>query len=170
MPLLNSIKLDHFSNEGKQFEKDITAFLQLIRAKEEGGVGGLVTNPAELTNAQSQQVLSAQQQQQMQNKTRQGYNRFDQERYAGKDETGGFGIDTKLTYQPSGGAMALTPNHPNATPQHDSNGAAKTNPLMQQKPNIIQNNVNNVKSAADSSATSAQQMQKRAHTKPIIIH
>ena len=50
----------------------------------------------------------------------QGYNRFDQERYGAKDETGGFSIDTKLTYQPNGGTISLggTPNPNAATPAH----------------------------------------------------
>ncbi len=91
---------------GKQFDKDISAFLQSIKAKEEGGEAngsgmntlnssGLNTSAA---GVQKQRVL--------------GYNRFDQERYQTKDDTGGFVIDTKLTYQPNGGSMSLSSNSP----------------------------------------------------------
>ncbi len=79
-----------------------------------------------------------------------GYNRFDQERYGAKDETGGFVIDTKLTYQPNGGTISLTPNHNAATPSHNldktSNALSRNSSQMQtstqltqQKTNIMEN-------------------------------
>ncbi len=86
---------------GKQFDKDISAFLQSIKAKEEGsdasssGLNAMNSSGlnANAPGVQKQRVL--------------GYNRFDQERYQTKDDTGGFVIDTKLTYQANGGNISL---------------------------------------------------------------
>lgn len=153
---------------GKQFEKDINAFLQLIKAKEEGAA-----EANHLQNGSSQQMQQSQSQQMSQNqKARQlGYNRFDQERYAAKDETGGFSIDTKLTYQPSGGALSLTPN-PNATPNPTLD--TQRTLLSQQSSQLTQQNKNIITSSSQSSqgaktAGSSTQSQKRTSTKPIII-
>jgi parafibromin len=149
-----------------------------------GGVGGAMNPPGDAAgqlDAASQQAAAANAA--AQQKTRTGYNRFDQERYAGKDETGGFSIDTKLTYQPLGGGMSLTPNPNAATPVHESsssksgyyqnggsngslNGSAN-NQLVQQKTNVIANKVQPATGISANIANSGQQ--KRTHTKPIII-
>jgi len=115
----------------KQFEKDINAFLQSIKAKEDGANDSSLNN-SQMMNASSQ--ISSQQQLSAQKSRPLGYNRFDQERYGGKDETGGFSIDTKLTYQPNGGSISLTPN-PNAPPVEP--GRYQASQLTQQKTNII---------------------------------
>ena len=117
-----------------------------------------------------------------------GYNRFDQERYSAKDETGGFGINTKLTYQPNGGSISLTPNPNNGTPPNPliggnaaqsidkasqlnkSAGYFQSTQLSQSKPNLpsaTPTAVNPVK-AKYQSVTSAP-LQKRSHSNPIII-
>ncbi len=142
------------------------------------GVGGALNPPGDalqLDAAQQAAAANAAAQ-----KTRTGYNRFDQERYAGKDETGGFSIDTKLTYQPLGGGMSLTPNPNAATPVHESskpgyyqNGSSSTangssnNQLVQQKTNVIANKIPAPAGISANIANSGQQ--KRTHTKPIII-
>ena len=115
----------------KQFEKDINAFLQSIKAKEDGG-GAL--DPSLISNSQPATQLSSSAQ-----KSRPlGYNRFDQERYGGKDETGGFSIDTKLTYQPNGGTISLTPNaNAPPLPPAPSSYQAAASQLTQQKTNIM---------------------------------
>lgn len=90
---------------GKQFDKDIYAFLQSIKAKEEGSdlnTSGLNSSQLNNSSAQASQQVNAQ-------KRSLGYNRFDQERYQTKDDTGGFNIDTKQTYQPNGG-LSLNPS------------------------------------------------------------
>lgn len=110
----------------------------LTQAGSQMGTGGAV--------GQTQSAILAQKSRSL------GYNRFDQERYGAKDETGGFSIDTKLTYQPNGGTISLTPNHNSASPAHTtekSNGAnrmpiasssqAPSTQLTQQKTNIIDN-------------------------------
>jgi len=79
---------------GKQFDKDISAFLQSIKAKEEGGeanASGMNTLNSSGLNTSAAGV-------QKQSQT--------------KDDTGGFVIDTKLTYQPNGGSMSLSSNSP----------------------------------------------------------
>lgn len=193
-------RLTVLQSSGKQFEKDINAFLQLIKAKEDAGGGvdpmnGSQLNGAALTQVSSQQTQLSQTQQQQaillaqQQKSRQmGYNRFDQERYAAKDETGGFSIDTKLTYQPNGGALSLTPN-PNATPAQNtpdslsvSSSSQKPVPppptttaatqLTQQKTNIISNSSLNSSSIVISKSkyqSPNQIMPKMTNIKPIII-
>ncbi|CAF0724683.1 unnamed protein product [Brachionus calyciflorus] len=148
-----AVSKDRFSvlqSNGKQFEKDINAFLQLIKAKEES-----IDNGAAGSQASASQGAPASQQTQ---KSRQlGYNRFDQERYAAKDETGGFSIDTKLTYQPSVGGLSLTPN----PPQTDSQRSSQSSQLTQQNKNII--------SSQSSQSRPSSQSQKRTSMKPIII-
>ena len=126
---------------GKNFEKEINAFLQIIKAKEAGAANAMAadavsaaaaaaTSAASAASAPtaasqaiasssasasaSSQIASQQQQQQAV-----GYNRFDQERYAAKDETGGFSIDTTLTYQPNGGSIALS-SAPKSLPSSSS--------------------------------------------------
>ena len=154
--------------------------MQLMKAKEEGGgVNAVIATAIDTvmndasTNAAAAAAAAASAAQ----KSRTGYNRFDQERYAGKGETGGFTIDTQLTYQPTGGAMSLgTPNHPNATPLHDnqnsssvnnnkSSEASVSNQLTQQKTNVIANNaIHTAQIVAGGGG-----LHKRAHTKPIIV-
>jgi parafibromin len=110
---------------GKEFDKDIMAFLQTIKLKEENHLSN-VKNGNEISTLINANVNTAQNVNTAISNTapnatqRQlGYNRFDQERYGAKDETGGFSIDTKLTYQPNGGSISLA-NNPNQTPQHPS--------------------------------------------------
>jgi parafibromin len=152
---------------GKQFEKDINAFFQLIKAKED--------SQNELSSTQSLQFSQAQATQVQTQKSRQlGYNRFDQERYAAKDETGGFSIDTKLTYQPNSGALSLTQTSSSQSANSSStqvsarlsaantaNGSSKasqevSSQLSQNKTNIM------AKSPTNSSS-------KKVYVKPIII-
>ena len=152
---------------GKQLEKDINAFFQLIKAKED--------SQNELSSTQSLQFSQAQATQVQTQKSRQlGYNRFDQERYAAKDETGGFSIDTKLTYQPNSGALSLTQTSSSQSANSSStqvsarlsatntaNGSSKasqevSSQLSQNKTNIM------AKSPTNSSS-------KKVYVKPIII-
>ena len=166
-------------SSGKQFEKDILIYLNTVKAKEEGGTG-VVIDPStqNLFNTQAATQISTQSAGLTQQQQRQmGYNRFDQERYAAKDETGGFSIDTKLTYQPNGGALSLTPN-PAATPQHDSSTSNKpvssvpivaVSAVTTQKTGPIRNAAEpNVVAKLIPSPTS-QIPVKRTHAKPIII-
>lgn len=119
-------------SSGRQFDKDINAFLTAIKIKEEGSfengvmsqtIGGGLSQPGgagtqrplnTLNGSSNVGALSQSQQMQAQQKARLGYNRFDQERYAAKDETGGFSIDTKLTYQANPGAISLTSSNPSS--------------------------------------------------------
>lgn len=158
---------------GKQFEKDINAFLQLIKAKEDGGSN---VAPSELssqiaTTQLSTQVQSIQQQQQQaqQQKARSlGYNRFDQERYGAKDETGGFSIDTKLTYQPNGGTLSLTNTAPINNNNNDTN---KLTQLIPQKTNVTNNGIDKSKSTTVSSTqqTHSSGSVRKTSNRPIII-
>jgi len=79
----------------KSFDKNIFAILQSIKLKEEGS--GLNTSGIVMGQSGSQ-VQPAGAAAQKSAKTL-GYNRFDQERYGAKDDTGGFSINTKGTYQ-----------------------------------------------------------------------
>ena len=98
---------------GKNFEKEINAFLQIFKAKEATVANGSTAASAtssNLTTASSSSMNASQiiglasqaphqsqgQQPQPSQQRSLGYNRFDQERYAIKDETGGFSIDTSL--------------------------------------------------------------------------
>lgn len=163
-----------------------------MKAKEEAGADSQQQQQSALnTSTQLQpggtQVTQAQTQMSQAQQRQMGYNRFDQERYAAKDETGGFSIDTKLTYQPNGGALSLTPN-PNASPNDAAQTASNNNKnsnnftpntqLAPQKTNIIAstgsngaNNNNNggVNNKAKLFTSPNQPMQKRTNAKPIII-
>ena len=154
----------------KQFEKDINAFLQSIKAKEDGGVidQSLISN----SQISSQQQLQSQLNASSQKSRPLGYNRFDQERYGGKDETGGFSIDTKLTYQPNGGTISLTPN-PNAPPPPTSSYQSSSQ-LTQQKTNIMGNSSKPAQPQYESSKlnkyeSSSQSHQRKGGVRPIII-
>ena len=158
-----AVSKDRFTvlqSSGKQFEKDINAFLQLIKAKEEGAAD------ADMSQSQANGSQTMLQTQQSQKPRQLGYNRFDQERYAAKDETGGFSIDTKLTYQPSAGALSLTPN-PSATPNPslDSQRYSQSQ-LTQQNKNIITTQSSQSRPGYKSPTS---QTQKRSSMKPIII-
>jgi hypothetical protein len=164
-----------------------------VKAKEEAGADSQQQQQSALnTSTQLQpggtQVTQAQTQMSQAQQRQMGYNRFDQERYAAKDETGGFSIDTKLTYQPNGGALSLTPN-PNASPNDaaqtasnnnnkNSNNFTPNSQLAPQKTNIIAstgsngaNNNNNggVNNKSKLFTSPNQPMQKRTNAKPIII-
>lgn len=136
---------------GKQFDKDISAFLQSIKAKEEGalaasGAGSMINSSLNgQQGAQKQRVL--------------GYNRFDQERYQSKDDTGGFVIDTKQSYQASG-VVSLTSASPGPNNNAKSPLSKSTSQPTQSKANIT-NSVNRPKVPG--------QLQKRSHQNPIII-
>ena len=118
-----------------------------------------------------------------------GYNRFDQERYSAKDETGGFSIDTKLTYQPNGGTISLATNTsqppPPASqsnlldsltkPSQESKPVAffQSTQLTQQQPNIMTGSSissSNINSAYKAKiGTGSAPLTKRSHSNPIII-
>lgn len=163
---VNRTRKSVLQSSGKQFEKDINAFLQLMKAKEDGGSGLIqdlngggtaLVNTQLGSGANGAHMMQSQTANSAQKGRALGYNRFDQERYGAKDETGGFSIDTKLTYQPNGGTISLTPahNNPSSTPAHnlttsDNNKSNKNVPLQtaslstssntqltQQKTNII---------------------------------
>lgn len=170
---------------GKQFEKDINAFLQLIKAKEDGMAEANGSGLPGSQSGLSQSIALTQQQSQSagngvnnsQKSRSLGYNRFDQERYTAKDETGGFSIDTKLTYQPNGGTISLTSNTNTSDSSSQFNKPLNNNnisQLSQQKSNIVnsssstQLNSSN-KSKYQSSQSPQQQPQRRTHSKPIII-
>ncbi|CAL1544436.1 unnamed protein product [Lymnaea stagnalis] len=76
---------------GKQFAKNIFSILQSIKAREEGSQRtqnpsqSAVTSSAVSYLTRPPQVIS-------------GYNRYDQERFKGKEETEGFKIDTMGTF------------------------------------------------------------------------
>lgn len=157
------VSKDRFSvlqSSGKHFEKDINAFLQLIKAKEEGNSeSGIAAAP----------INGSQPVQQSQKSRQLGYNRFDQERYAAKDETGGFSIDTKLTYQPSIGALGLVPT-PNSAP---TAGSGLDSQRLLTQTQLTQKNNSTVSSQSSQSRpgykSPSAQNQKRTSTKPIII-
>lgn len=152
---------DRFSvlqSSGKQFEKDINAFLQLIKEKEESGIETGLIAPA--TNG-SQPVQQSQKSRQL------GYNRFDQERYAAKDETGGFSIDTKLTYQPGIGAIGIVPTPATAPSIGLDSQRLLTQTQLTQKNNTVISQSSQSRPGGYKSASS--QSQKRTSTKPIII-
>jgi len=180
---------------GKQFDKDITAFLQSIKAREEGA--DLAASNATLLNTtsgfnalnnSSQANLLSQQNAAAAQKSRAlGYNRFDQERYSAKDETGGFSIDTKLTYQPNGGTISLATNTSQPPPPQSNLLDSLTKPsqaskpgaffqstqLTQQQPNIMTGS--SISSSSINSAYKAKigpgtaPLTKRSHSNPIII-
>ena len=171
------LRFSVLQSTGKQFEKEILAYLTTAKAKEEAGndmgsqsmlnssqTGGII--PSQVSS-QPSAIITQQQQRQM------GYNRFDQERYAAKDETGGFSIDTKLTYQPNGGALSLTPN-PAATPQHDSRpsiappSSSISSQSATQKSNIVATQPTQALTKAKL-IPSPNQPVRRTHAKPIII-
>ena len=172
---------------GREFAKDINAFLQLIKLKEEGGVENAATqqtiglsqigtrplNASQLSNGGAN-MMQQQQQQPLApgQKARLGYNRFDQERYAAKDDTGGFSIDTKLTYQPNAGAISLTPN-PNVPPpaneplsQKSANGASQP---MTQNSQSLKSSQPLSQFNSKTIVAMSQMPQKRTNAKPIII-
>ena len=162
---------------GKQFDKDISAFLQAIKVKEEGGDPNPIATQTTLGPSNPMNGASQPIQPNTQKSQKLGYNRFDQERYAAKDETGGFVIDTKLTYQPNGGTISLTPN-PNATPSQDTTASQlnksgsylQSSQLSQQKPNVLAtgSSVSSLNKSRPNSVSSSQP-QKRTHSNPIII-
>jgi hypothetical protein len=97
--------------------------------------------------------------QQQQQKARSlGYNRFDQERYGPKDETGGFSIDTKRTYQYDVGITLADNAKPNATP---------TTPVATNSSITI--NSKPITPAVLPALTTPSSTTKRPYQKPIII-
>lgn len=156
---------------GKQFDKDITAFLVAIKSKEEGSDMNISNMNSSINNSNlntSQQAA---------NKSRTlGYNRFDQERYQPKDETGGFVIDTKLTYQPNGGNMSMTPNPKSPGPNNTSTQLNKSSSYFQSSQLTQQKTISALSTSATLNSSVAkpktpetQQLQKRSHQNPIII-
>lgn len=81
---------------GKTFDKNIFAILQSIKTKEENGLND------QKSQIQSSNGIKQTATQQKPTTKPLGYNRFGQEQYASKDETGGFSIDTKRSYQFTG--------------------------------------------------------------------
>lgn len=74
-------------SSGKQFLKNVLAILQSVKAQEEGKVKQL-QNQDPFTNTETRKKPV----------TPVPYNRYDQERFRGKEETEGFKIDTMGTY------------------------------------------------------------------------
>jgi hypothetical protein len=160
--------------------------LQSIKAKEEGTD---LNNSSLLNNSQMQinntSALSNIQANSSQKSRSLGYNRFDQERYSAKDETGGFSIDTKLTYQPNGGTISLTPNANNSSSNNNSSSSSlsaleKTANLNKPQSYFHSSQINQNKSNLPvnisqstnlnkSKYTSSNMPQKRSHSNPIII-
>lgn len=156
---------------GKQFDKDITAFLIAIKSKEEGAD----MNNSSMNLSMNNSNLNTNQQAANKSRTL-GYNRFDQERYQTKDETGGFVIDTKLTYQPNGGNMSMTPNPKSPGPNSTSNQLNKSSSYFQSSQLTQQKTISALStsgtlnnSVAKPKVPDTQQLQKRSHQNPIII-
>lgn len=144
---------------GKQFDKDITAFLQSIKAREEGADSSIntsmnMTNP--LNGSQSNSMMMSQNMASQKSRPL-GYNRFDQERYSAKDETGGFSIDTKLTYQPNGGSITLS----TATNSNLTSSASSSSTSTQPTQNIFDNLSSQTKSTSLTSSS-----QSNSNSKP----
>lgn len=152
---------------GKQFDKDIYAFLQSIKAKEEGSdmnASGLNSSQLNNANSQASQQNNAQ-------KRALGYNRFDQERYQTKDDTGGFSIDTKLTYQPNGGLPSLNPSQADNSSKPMNKSSYFQSSQITQKSNSVPatNGSRSVSTPNSKPKSGSQQLQKRSHQNPIII-
>lgn len=179
-------------SNGKQFEKEIMAYLTTAKAREEAGSGiaSQMSQPIVGTQAggTAGAAMVAGAGGAGSNANRQmGYNRFDQERYAAKDETGGFSIDTKLTYQPNGGALSLAPTTgggPTANTATDNVRSSSTsNPIAATAPNatstqLVTQKANVMPPSSSSTAVvnpkaklvpSPNQPVKRTHVTPIII-
>jgi parafibromin len=142
-------------SNGKRFDTNIFAFLQSIQKKEEiqfqqqqlqhQPLNNKNDNPLSIINNQMSHEASSSQQN---SKTRAlNYSRFDQERYGPKDDTGGFSIDTKRSYQH--GAIIADPQ-PSMTPQ-------QTKQPQPTKISIVP------------SPTQSSSSQKRSSMRPIIV-
>ncbi|XP_066293579.1 parafibromin-like [Branchiostoma lanceolatum] len=82
-------------SSGKQFAKNIFAILQSVKAREEGRAPETSSaQPASSSSSSSSRMESFRKPQQ----APAAYNRYDQERFRGKEETEGFKIDTMGTY------------------------------------------------------------------------
>lgn len=155
---------------GKQFDKDISAYLQSIKAKEEGAdLNSSMNNSLNTSNTLNTSQQNSQ-------KRALGYNRFDQERYQTKDDTGGFVIDTKLTYQPNGGNMSMTPNPNSPGPNNKgsqlnkSSSYFQSSQITQQKTTTaLGGNANQNTNSSVNKPKSGAGLQKRSHQNPIII-
>ncbi|XP_033642899.1 parafibromin-like isoform X1 [Asterias rubens] len=77
---------------GKDFSKNVFAILQSVKAQEDGKH----TKPT--TQQRTEQTPAQQQDPRRKVQTQTQYNRYDQERFRGKEETEGFKIDTSGTY------------------------------------------------------------------------
>lgn len=143
----------------KCFDKNIFAILQSIKLKEEGGGAGVMVMSQGGGQVQPMGAASAQK-----GAKTLGYNRFDQERYGAKDDTGGFSINTKGTYQ-FNATIAL-------------GGAAET-PASQSQPQAKLSSIVNSMAKAPSasqlmkpgaaSQVASQSQKARQSRKPIII-
>jgi parafibromin len=157
---------------GKQFDRDITAFLVAIKSKEEGSD----MNNSTMNTSMNNSNLNTSQQAANKSRTL-GYNRFDQERYQTKDDTGGFVIDTKLTYQPNGGNMSMTPNPKSPGPNNTASQLNKSSSYFQSSQLTAQKTMVALSTSATVNSAVAktketpepQQLQKRSHQNPIII-
>lgn len=183
-------------SNGKQFEKEIMAYLTTAKAREEAGSGVASQMSQPIIGSQASAagavIVAGGAAGAGSNANRQmGYNRFDQERYAAKDETGGFSIDTKLTYQPNGGALSLAPTTGGSgggggppTPTDNVRSSSTSNPIAATAPSATSTQLAtqkaNVMPPSSSSSTavanpkaklvpSPNQPVKRTHVTPIII-
>ncbi|XP_002734557.1 parafibromin-like [Saccoglossus kowalevskii] len=103
MPLGNAGRIrcfqngsDHKNYIAECFAKNVFAILQSVKAQEEGGRVNHDANSAINTHSLAQPVELVKK---VKPSTPAQYNRYDQERFKGKEETEGFKIDTMGTYR-----------------------------------------------------------------------
>lgn len=163
-------------SNGKRFDTNIFAILQSIKTKEESSLSSksmqqlskndglsLINNPLtsgdmltmQITSSSATQSTRLSQSQQNSKNRQLNYSRFDQEQYGPKDDTGGFSIDTKRSYQT--GTISLTEPQPSMTPQQSQ--------IKQTQPQAIKSS----STSASSSIPATISSQKRSAMRPIIV-
>lgn len=151
------------------------AYLTTAKAREEAGGQNASQMPSQVGSQVSSSAAAAAAAAAAASNRQMGYNRFDQERYAAKDETGGFSIDTKLTYQPNGGALSLANNTSQSSDRQTNPTQTPTTQLATQKANIMPPGGSSQLPPSSSLAPKAKLVQspnqpvKRVHVTPIII-
>lgn len=152
----------------KCFDKNIFAILQSIKSKEENNNGAVVMGQGNVAQAQMQAANAAAQK----SAKTLGYNRFDQERYGAKDDTGGFSINTKGTYQfnasialgGAGGAAGEAPV------SQASQSQAKLSAIVNTVPSKVPPSAaSQLAKPGSASQVSSQSQKARQSRKPIII-
>jgi parafibromin len=163
-------------SNGKRFDTNIFAILQSIKTREEITTSApatesmLINNPLSSdTNAMLSMQMSSQQSQPSQTQLSQSqqslktralnYSRFDQERYGPKDDTGGFSIDTKRSYQYNG-TISLADTAQTIMTQISANTPKQQQPIQQQ-----QVQTKSIPAAVSSTTSSS----KRSQQRPIIV-